>query len=143
MSPALESHLAKYRSLMPSIALLLHLADGDDGDTIRLIQAERAIGWSAYLESHARRAYSCVASPTNRIAATLAEKIESRVLGSQFSVRDVYLKGWSGLDTPDLVRTALGVLEDAGWVRKIEPQRGEKGGRPGEAYSVNPKVFRK
>jgi putative DNA primase/helicase len=29
--PALESHLAKYRSLVPSLALLIHLADGPSG----------------------------------------------------------------------------------------------------------------
>ena len=32
MSPALEGHLAKYRKLVPALALINHLADGDGGD---------------------------------------------------------------------------------------------------------------
>ena len=30
--PAIESHLAKYRSLIPSLALIIHLADGECGN---------------------------------------------------------------------------------------------------------------
>ena len=39
------------------------------------------------------------------------------------TTREVYLKGWSGLDAPERARGALGLLEleDAGWMRRSEP----------------------
>lgn len=51
---AMESHLAKYRSLIPSIALLTHLADGGQGP-VDVEPLQKAIGWGRYLETHARR----------------------------------------------------------------------------------------
>ncbi len=58
LPPVLESHLAKYRSLFPSLALIFELIDGEDfpeavGDRAAL----RALTWVEYLESHARRVY--------------------------------------------------------------------------------------
>ena len=62
------------------------------------------------------------------------------VLPELFSTRDVYFKGWSGLDSPERVRRALDFLEDAAWVCKAEPPTSPSGGRPSEAWIVNPKV---
>src|ERR1022692_2070693 len=105
---ALVSHLSKYRSLMPSLALLFHLADaavnGAKSDTVSFRHAEEAAAWCRYLESHARRVYSCIVTPRLRAARELAEKIKQRKIGADgfFSCRDVYLKGWSGLDSPEV-----------------------------------------
>jgi hypothetical protein len=54
-------HLSKYRSLMPSIALIDHIISTADskkplGD-VSLESAEKAAAWCAYLEAHARRIY--------------------------------------------------------------------------------------
>ena len=67
------------------------------------------------LESHARRVYSCVVTPQLRAARELADKMKRRNVGADgfFSCRDVYLKGWSGLDTPEAVKLAAEVLQDA------------------------------
>src|SRR5690606_4908294 len=54
--PAIEAHLSKYRSLVPSLALLTHLAEGRMGP-VGVEAVERAIGWVKYLEPHARRIY--------------------------------------------------------------------------------------
>ena len=123
LHPALESHLAKYRSLMPSLALLFHLADcaksGRTEDSVSLQHARLAAAWCAYLESHARRVYSCVTTPQLRAARELASKIRQRKVplsDNRFSLRDVYLKGWSGLDSPEAARMAAGVLVDADWI---------------------------
>ena len=62
-------------------------------------------------------------------------------VGENFSCRDVYLKGWSGLDNPELVRMAVEVLRDAGWVRGLSNQSGSAGGRPSDRYEVNPRVW--
>lgn len=155
LHPALVSHLSKYRSLMPSLALLFELADragseGFDGSSlagspnfVALQHALRAARWCDYLESHARRVYSCIVTPQLLAARELADKIAQRKLGTDgtFSCRDVYVKGWVGLDKPDVVRRAAEVLQDAGWVRELHGESGPSGGRPSKRYAVNPLVF--
>jgi putative DNA primase/helicase len=143
LHPALVAHLAKYRSLLPTLAGLFELADAAaqsrNAESINLAHAQQAAAWCEYLESHAKRIYSCVTSPDAHAARLLAGHIEHGDLGQTFSTRQVYaLHHWAGLDTPERVRAALDVLADAGWVREFD-QRPEKG-RPSEKWQVNPKV---
>jgi putative DNA primase/helicase len=155
---ALVSHLSKYRKLMPALALLFELADRaavgvqslegglDEADhcpCISLEHVKQAVGWCEYLESHARRVYSCITTPQMRAAQVLAEKLKKRQIAPDrlFSCRDVYLKGWSGLDTPELARMAVEVLQDAGWIRDVDRESGPLGGRPSARYQVNPQVW--
>jgi putative DNA primase/helicase len=152
---ALISHLSKYRSLMPSLALLFELADrvgfvGFEGSSlgcsenfVSLGHTRQAAAWCEYLESHARRVYSCIVTPQLRAARELADKIKHRKVGTDgfFSCREVYLKGWSGLDLPEAVRLAAEVLQDAGWVRELSVESGPSGGRPSSRYEVNPRVW--
>ena len=144
LHPALSSHLAKYRSLMPSLALLFELADGDGaGNRVSLEHAQQAAAFCDYLESHARRIYSVIISPERQAAAELGRHLQEegwRRKEGVFAVREVYHKGWRGLTTPEAVRNALELLEDAGWVRRLEADR--KNGRPTEMYMINPKLAR-
>jgi DNA primase len=161
LHPALISHLSKYRSLMPSLALLFELADcaaaegfdGFEGSTsvnpaivhkVSLDHAKQAAAFCEYMESHARRVYSCIVTPQLRAARELAEKIKHRRVGTDgfFSCRDVYLKGWSGLDSPEAVKLAAEVLQDAGWVRDVSSESGPFGGRPSNRYEVNPRAWK-
>jgi hypothetical protein len=57
-----------------------------------------------------------------------------------FALRDIYLKGWSGLDSVELAKMAVDVLVDAGWLRPMQTGSGSEGGRPRTRYAVNPKV---
>lgn len=147
LHPALISHLSKYRSLMPAISLLFELADqvasNFELDTVSLEHAEMAAAWCEYLESHARRVYSCVVTPQLRAARELANKIEKRKVAADgfFPCREVYLKGWSGLDSPESVKLAAEVLEDANWVRDATGGSGPLGGRPSNRCKVNPRVW--
>lgn len=156
LHPALISHLSKYRKLMPALALLFELADRAatssegfvgalpvDDRKISLAQAQRAAAWCEYLESHARRVYSCVVTPQIRAARDLAEKIRQRKIGAggYFSCREIYLKGWSGLDSPEAAKLAAEVLDDAGWIRSLAGEVGPLGGRPSNRFQVNPKVW--
>src|SRR4029077_3085586 len=75
LEPALESHLAKSRSLLPKLALIFHLAEHGREEEIPMVQAQRAAEFCAYLESHARRVYGCVASRPVHLAAALSEKL--------------------------------------------------------------------
>jgi putative DNA primase/helicase len=147
LHPALVSHLSKFRSLMPALAVLFELADWAAGngsaDTISLENTRRAAAWCEYLESHARRVYSCIVKPELRAAWELAGKIERRKVGviGFFCCRDVYNNGWSGLDDPEIVKKAAEILQDAGWVRGVPIESGPKGGRPPDRYEVNPRIW--
>jgi len=55
-------------------------------------------------------------------------------------LREVYLHGWSGLDTAERTRLALEPLVDAYWVRPADSDKEAQGGRPAEAYLINPKL---
>jgi putative DNA primase/helicase len=149
LSAPLVAHLAKYRSLMPKLAGLFELADlaaaegAVQGEvSVGLDHARQAAAMCEYLESHARRVYACVTCVENQNARELARHIQSDDLPRVFATRSVYLKGWTGLDTPERVRGALYVLEDAGWVRQMESVKSPSGGRPSESWTVNPKVKR-
>jgi putative DNA primase/helicase len=63
MHQALKAHLAKYRSLAPSLALLCHLIDNPQGGAVSEESTLRALAWCEYLESHAQRLYSQAHSP--------------------------------------------------------------------------------
>jgi putative DNA primase/helicase len=143
LHPALVSHLAKYRSLMPSLALLFELAD-EGTETVSLRHAQQAAAWCDYLESHARRVYSMIVSPERQAANELGRRLAAgwkRVEG-MLTVRDVYQNDWRGLDTCDAVRRALWILEDANWVRPTPLESKAGGGRPTELYMINPAVWR-
>ncbi|HEX9202387.1 MAG TPA: YfjI family protein, partial [Vicinamibacteria bacterium] len=76
--PVLLSHLAKYRSLMPSLALIVHLIDAVDRGTrgpVSGAAAEQAAAWCTYLDAHARRLYASVTDPARVAAALLAGKV--------------------------------------------------------------------
>ena len=91
LAPPFVAHLAKYRSLLPSLAALFQLADlaacGANlfgTIAIDLGHARTATAMCSYLESHARRAYSCIISPECRAARELARRIESGGLPAVF-----------------------------------------------------------
>jgi putative DNA primase/helicase len=145
LHPALVAHLAKYRSLLPTLAGLFELADcaaeSRDASSISLTHTQQAAAWCEYLESHAKRIYSCVSSPDVHAGRLLAGHIERGDLEETFSTREIYAAHhWSSLDTPERVRGALGVLADANWVRGIEQKAAF--GRPSETWQINPKVVR-
>jgi putative DNA primase/helicase len=153
LHPALVSHLSKYRKLLPALALLFELADRaasgfdftDAADLrVSLEHAKQAAAFCEYLESHANRIYSCVTTPQMRAARELADKIKARKIGADgfFNAREVYLKGWSGLDSPEAARSAVQVLIDAGWIREAAVEQSPSGGRPSFRYQVNPRLWK-
>ena len=60
---AFESHLAKYRKLCPALALLIHLAEGNNGSVTDTAMI-KAAAWCEYLETHAARVYALPCSRT-------------------------------------------------------------------------------
>lgn len=139
--PAVEGHLAKYRSLMPSLALLFHLIDRVDGRTqqsaVSVDAAAKAAAWCSYLFEHAKRIYGMAINATAHLAKTLAEHIKQGDLPDPFTARDVYRKHWTGLSTSKEIAEPLELLNDLRW---IHPVIVKTGGRPTTYYRVNPKA---
>jgi hypothetical protein len=134
---AIEAHLAKYRSLVPSLALLIHLADGG-ANPVTADALEKGCAWADYLESHARRVYSRGLSPDYVVARALAAHILTGDLPREFALRDVYRHQWTDLTTPDLAKRAVEVLLDLDWLGEDSE---ETGGRPRRRFLVNPRIW--
>ena len=109
LNPALESHLAKYRSLMPSLALIFYLVETvgkrDKPIAVDDQSARRAILWCEYLETHAKRLYASGERSGMESARAFLHRIKKGDVLNGFSLRDVYHgKHWSRLNTPDQVQ---------------------------------------
>jgi hypothetical protein len=134
---ALEAHLSKYRSLIPSLALLIHLAD-QGTNPVGLDATERACAWAEYLESHARRVYCPMLARDYIAARALAAHILKGDLPNPFALKDVYRPQWSDLTTRDDAQKAVDILIDLDWLR--EPEKEQTGGRPRQRFEINPRV---
>lgn len=131
--PAFVSHLSKYRKLIPSLALINHICDSAGGPVTEEALL-RAIAFSEYLESHARRIYSFGTRPDIESAKSLLKRINAGKLSGQFSLRDVYRACWTGLETPAKAQSAVNVLMEYGHL--IEESI-NTGGRPTVHYTIN------
>lgn len=137
LHPALESHLAKYRKLVPALALTLHLASDGTGPVSERATLQ-ALAWAEYLETHARRAYGSVSMPEVATAKAILSRIRKGDLKREFSSRDVWRPGWAMLSDSDQVADALRLLVEYDW---LTTTRTDTGGRPATIYTVNPRGF--
>ena len=158
--PVLIAHLTKYRSLMPSIALILHLIDHCSQDVVAdgiALQEDikeednpmsmppvsdittlAAIDWCSYLESHARRIYALSVDHSILTASLILDKIKSNELDNFFSLRKLYRKGWSGLTDQDAVKSGLERLCDHNHIEEIVS---EPGGKKTTKYRIHPSLL--
>jgi hypothetical protein len=139
--PIMTEHLAKYRKLMPSLALLFHLiniANRKVSGPIPTDCVERAAAWCEYLELHARRIYALVLSPSYQAARTLARKIQEGTFKEHFDIRDVYRKEWTLLKTKEEVESACTLLIENGWLREGTLSEGRK---IKKCYLINPELI--
>jgi len=144
----MHQHLAKYRSLMPSLALIFHLVNVAQSPKlcngkIKRDSAIMAVKWCDYLASHARRVYYGLGARGAAGAVTISAHILKGDLTDGFTVRDIHKKGWSGLPETKVIIAALDRLQDADWIAPMPAApTADAGGRPGgTAYMVNPNVF--
>lgn len=140
LGQAFESHLAKYRKLVPTIALAFHLTEGRTGP-IGLASLLPALGWAELLESHAARIYGAAANGGAEGAKTILARIRKGDLVSPFTVRDLKQRNWSGLGDERSVTAAIECLEDHHIIR-VKAVLNPSGGRPSQVVSVNPKVMK-
>jgi Protein of unknown function (DUF3987) len=120
-NPLMIEHFGKYRSLMPSLALIFHcinIADGTSRGNVSAQAAILAVEWCNYLESHARRIYAMAESPEHEAAVRL------------------------GLNDKQEVETACSVLIEENWLmiqRKPKPPSGRP---PLPEYYINPVIIK-
>ena len=117
LHPAIESHLSKYRKLVPALALINQLADNEAGP-VDAQSLKRAIEFSKYLERHAQRAYAAGSEAEAAAAKAILKHIRKRDLIDGFSARDISQKGWSNLTDRNQVHAGLGLLEECAYVRR-------------------------
>ena len=140
-TPAFASHLAKYRSLMPALALLFYLIDlaaklpGTSRGAVAEQHVHLSIEWCTFLEAHARKLYAPELHAGVSAAHALATKIEAGAVCDGQSVRELYRAQWAGLRVPERVRAGLDELTDLGWVRLEFVMTG---GRPTQVVRLHP-----
>lgn len=138
LHPAMESHLAKYRKLIPSLALIFHLADGGSGPVTTASMA-RSLAWSVYLRSHAARAYGSVVLDEVEGAKALLKRIKTGDIGDGFAARDVYhAKHWARLENAEAVGKAISLLAEYGY---LQPELLDTKGRRKTVYRIHPEVL--
>lgn len=142
-APAFTSHVAKYRKLVPSLALLFHLSDaatGGRGGAVAVTALRLALSWADFLEAHARKLYVAELRPGVTAAHALGTKIEAGSVPDGTTVRDIARREWSGLRTSGRVFEAGAELERLGWLRvESTPSADDLGrGRPSEVVRLHP-----
>ena len=108
-TPAFHAHLAKYPSLMPSLALLFHLVDVASGAASGPVSedaADRAAAWCDFLELHARKIYAAELNSEARSVHALAERIVQGAVEDGMSTTEIYPKKWAHLKTAEEVTCA-------------------------------------
>lgn len=140
----IAQHLAKYKSLMPSLALIFHLMEiasraAEPGPVTRA-STQLAIDWCALLEEHARRIYEMSKPMDLVITNALAQKVKAKKLGDRFNVRDVQRKCWSSLKKSSDIMNACRQLSELNWLRVVHTQN-DRGGPPKVEFLVNPEVI--
>ncbi|WP_082606788.1 DUF3987 domain-containing protein [Acidovorax sp. Root275] len=150
LHPALVSHLAKYRKLIPALALMFALVDTpDSGHLIHAQEMGRALAWGDYLRTHAERLYAAAVMPETGAAKQLLDKIKAGkladsdgVLLDAFTPRQIAVKHWTGLGTTEAVRKAANLLTDYDWLEREATPSSGAGGRPGERYVLHPTLVK-
>ncbi len=148
LHPALVSHLSKYRKLVPALALIFALVDTpDSASIIHDNELIRALAWADYLRCHAERLYAAALVPETSGAQALLAKLKGGKLSDvhgnvlqQFTPRQVAVKHWAGLGTPDAVRKAADLLADYGWLLKAVTSL--PGRRDSESYVLHPQLLK-
>ncbi len=135
-SAQMESHLSKYPSLMPSLALIIHIAESGPTDEVGLKATMMAAAWCEYLESHVRRVYALVDDPYYG-ARSLLNHIDQ--LNNPFTISDISNKNWSGLKSKEQRHQAVKILCERNYLYAEEVPTASKSKIN---YFINPKALK-
>ena len=140
MSPALEGHLAKYRKLVPALALINHIADGDQSGAVSQNALLRALAFASYLEDHARRVYSSESEAELAAGKAILKHIRRGDLKDGFTPRDIQRAGWAHLTEREHIGRGLQLLVDLDYLDANTSAARPQGGRPKVTYVINPRA---
>jgi Protein of unknown function (DUF3987) len=139
LSPAFEGHLAKYRSLVPALALMTHLADRGEG-LVSQRALLKSLAMAHYLKSHARRVYGSADEAELAAAKAILKHIRTGDLKGGFTARDVHQRGWAHLTEHEHVGSGLNLLTDLDYLAALVIPTGAQGGRPKVTFRINPRL---
>ncbi|MDB5242618.1 MAG: hypothetical protein JWP57_3243 [Spirosoma sp.] len=152
-SGLLLEHFTKYRSLMPSLALVFHVVNCAARDTpaprgakkllVSVDAVKMAVRWCDYLQSHARRIYGLLDSMPAVGAKELLSHLKKGDLPDRFKVWELRRKGWSYLTSAEQIESALAVLTDHNWLRQEQPTAPFTGRTPDPIYRIHPTILPK
>ncbi|MBM4222323.1 MAG: DUF3987 domain-containing protein, partial [Gammaproteobacteria bacterium] len=132
-----ESHIAKYRSLAPSLALIFQLVEtGPTSCSVDKKNIQLAIKWCDFLQDHAKKIYQVSSREGNSAIKSFQKKILEGRVKDEDSVRSIIRNGWEYLSDIKQVEQALNFLEKHGWVRVIET--GSAVGRRSKIIRLHP-----
>jgi putative DNA primase/helicase len=117
LHPAIESHLIKFRSLIPSLALILELINNPKAKNIGKTATLMACAWGKYLRQHAERIYSSAIDPVPVNALAILGKLGEKKLSNPFMYSDIKRGNWAGLNEKADILSALELLEERGFIR--------------------------
>lgn len=141
LHPAMESHLSKYRKLIPALALVFAQIDTPySNQEVGVTELARALDWCEYLRSHAERIYQSATIPETTGARAILKKIKNKALVDGFTPREIAQKNWTGLNDVEAVRKALSLLVDYDYLRVERLAPTSVGGRTSEKYFINPNM---
>lgn len=140
-NPLMVEHFGKFRSLMPSLALIFHCIDIAEGKATGQVSEKAAllaVKWCDYLETHARRIYAMAESPEHEAAVRLADKVKVKKLPNPFTTRIIERKGWHGLKDKAEIEAACNILIDENWLIQTRKPKPPNGRPPLPEYQINP-----
>lgn len=130
MNSVLQSHLLKMPQTVARLAGIFALIE--QVSTVSQVEMLRALAYSDYLRTHAEKIYGLATNGHLEGARLILQRRDK--LPSQFTVRDVYQKGWTGLGTAGDTAEALATLAEHGWVHTSSSEVLDTGGRPTIVY---------
>jgi putative DNA primase/helicase len=141
LHPAMESHLSKYRKLIPALALVFaHIDTPYSNQVVEVTELARALDWCEYLRSHAERIYQSATIPETTGARAILKRIKSKALVDRFTPREIAQKNWTALNDVEAVRRALALLVEYDYLRMERLAPSSVGGRISERYFINPNI---
>ena len=148
-SGLLLEHFTKYRSLMPSLALIFHVVDyaacqNNLQTTGKFLVSKQsavmAVKWCEYLSTHARRIYGLLDTMHLTAAKELSRHLKNGDLEDGFKARDVYRKGWAHLTSHDQAQSAIDELIDRNWLKEVKSPAKPNGRPEASNYLIHPKI---
>ena len=134
----LEAHFSKYPKLVTSLALIFHLVETNNLESIGIESLTKALAYSEYLKGHAKKIYALAESVDEENAVSIAKKFGSKLV-SEFTVRDVVRGNWKGIGkSKERALEAIEILVSHGYVTEIVDSPNY--GKATTSYLINPDV---